>query len=290
MADLSQSAEYLSFRSSIPLRKIVVDSSLKDWQIYDCGPKSIKCPLICLPPVSGTADVFFKQALALSAKGVRVITAVAPVLWTVNDWCESFRKLLDTLELDKVHIFGASLGGYLAQKFAEHTYICPRVASLALCNTFTDTSVFNNHTSASLFWMMPSLALKHMIMGNFSCERVDSDIIESIDFMVDRFETLKQSELASRLTLNCSRGYVEAHKLHELPVTIIDVFDKSALCNNVMEELYKCYPQARLAHLKSGGNFPYLSRSADVNLYLQIHLGQFDGTTTAASEFPLMQR
>lgn len=33
----------------------------------------MKVPLVCLPPVSGTADVFFKQILSLSAKGIRVI-------------------------------------------------------------------------------------------------------------------------------------------------------------------------------------------------------------------------
>jgi hypothetical protein len=43
------------------------------WKLYDSGPKSVKVPLVCLPPVSGTADVFFKQILALSAKGIRVI-------------------------------------------------------------------------------------------------------------------------------------------------------------------------------------------------------------------------
>lgn len=84
-------------------------------------------------------------------------------------------------------------------------------------------------------------------------------------------ETLSQSDLACRLTLNCIPGYVEAHKLAELPVTIIDVFDEYALSNSVREEVYKCYPRAKLAHLKSGGNFPYLSRSAEVNLHLQVN-------------------
>lgn len=55
-----------------------------------------------------------------------------------------------------------------------------------------------------------------------------------------------------------------------LPITIIDVFDEYALSNVVREEMYKCYPNAKLAHLKSGGNFPYLSRSAEVNLHLQV--------------------
>jgi len=43
------------------------------WQLFDCGPRDQTCPLVCLPPVSGTADVYFLQCLALSAKGYRVI-------------------------------------------------------------------------------------------------------------------------------------------------------------------------------------------------------------------------
>lgn len=291
ISDLSQSREYLSFRSSVPLRRYIIDkNNSRGWRVYDCGPKTVKCPLICLPPVSGTADVFFKQALALSAKGVRVIAAEAPVYWNVHEWCEGFKKLLDYLEVDCVHIFGASLGGYLAQKFAEHTSACPRVASLILCNTFTDTSVFNNHESSTIYWIMPALVLKRMVMGNFTVEKVDPEIIDAIDFMVERLESLPQAELASRLTLNCLRGYVEAHKLADLDVTIIDVFDECALSNSVRDELYKCYPNAKLAHLKSGGNFPYLSRCAEVNLHLQIHLRKFDGTKYTASDTPLIDK
>ena len=64
---LGQSAEYQSFRSSVPLRKIAIDSEEPDktWSLFDCGPRSITCPLVCLPPVSGTADVFFLQVSTL---------------------------------------------------------------------------------------------------------------------------------------------------------------------------------------------------------------------------------
>lgn len=78
------------------------------------------------------------------------------------------------------------LGGYLAQKFTEYTANCPRVGSLILCNTFTDTSIFNNHESATIYWLLPSLVLKRMIMGNFGSEKVDSEMVDAIDFMVER--------------------------------------------------------------------------------------------------------
>lgn len=41
--------------------------------------------------------------------------------------------------------------------------------------------------------------------------------------LVLQLESLNQSELASRLTLNCQNSYVEPHKIKDVAVTIIDV-------------------------------------------------------------------
>jgi maspardin len=60
------------------------------------------------------------------------------------------------------------------------------------------------------------------------------------------------------------------------------VFDQCALSQTAREELYKLYPDAKRAHLKSGGNFPYLSRSDEVNMHLIIHLRQFKDTKYSA--------
>ena len=49
------------------------DDNSKEWTLYDAGPKTVKCPLICLPPASGTGDVFFRQILGLTSAGYRVI-------------------------------------------------------------------------------------------------------------------------------------------------------------------------------------------------------------------------
>ncbi|XP_068169985.1 maspardin isoform X1 [Antennarius striatus] len=309
MEEIKVSPDYNWFRSTVPLRRIIVDDDdSKVWSLYDAGPKSIRCPIIFLPPVSGTAEVFFQQVLALTGWGYRVISLQYPVYWDLMEFCDGFRKLLDHLQLDKVHLFGASLGGFLAQKFAECTHKSPRVHSLLLCNSFSDTSIFNQTWTANSFWLMPAFMLKKIVLANFAKGPVDSKMAEAIDFMVDRLESLNQSDLASRLTLNCQNSYVEPHKIKDVAVTIIDVsvepsrlvhpvphicefsllcgrfevFDQSALSLEAKEEMYKLYPNARRAHLKTGGNFPYLCRSAEVNLYIQIHLRQFHGTRYAA--------
>ncbi|ELK05331.1 Maspardin [Pteropus alecto] len=242
MGEIKVSPDYNWFRSTVPLKKIIVDDDdSKIWSLYDAGPRNIRCPLIFLPPVSGTADVFFRQILALTGWGYRVIALQYPVYWDHLEFCDGFRKLLDHLQLDK----------FIRSLFYS-------------------------------FWLMPSFMLKKIVLGNFSSGPVDPVMADAIDFMVDRLESLGQSELASRLTLNCQNSYVEPHKIRDIPVTIMDVFDQSALSTEAKEEMYKLYPNARRAHLKTGGNFPYLCRSAEVNLYVQIHLLQFHGTKYAA--------
>lgn len=94
------------------------------WTIYDGGPKSVRCPLICLPSVSGTADTFFRQILGLGAKGYRVIAVSYPTYWSVNEFCEGFRKLLDFLQLDRVHLFGASLGDEMVAITCNIVFTC----------------------------------------------------------------------------------------------------------------------------------------------------------------------
>lgn len=223
-SDIRKSQEYQSFRSTVPRRKVIVDSSSeKSWTIYDAGPRNVRCPLICLPPVSGTADVFFKQILSLTSLGYRVISVEYPVYWNYIEWIEGMKKLLDYLKLDKVHFFGASLGGFLAQKFAEATSNSPRTQSIILCNSFSDTTVFEQTSVAYLYWAMPGFYLKKMVMENFTSKEVDPDIADSIDFMVENLDGLDRSALASRLTLNCVNAYIEPQKISNLPMTIIDV-------------------------------------------------------------------
>ena len=67
-------------------------------------------------------------------------------------------------------------------------------------------------------------------------------------------------------------------------VTVMDVMDQSVISSMVKEELYKCYPSCKRAQLKTGGNFPYLSRPAEVNMHIKVHLRSFDHTRYSAKD------
>ncbi|KAG8095446.1 hypothetical protein GUJ93_ZPchr0012g22022 [Zizania palustris] len=57
--------DYVYFKSVVPLHKISI--GLKLWRYYDFGPKAVP-PLVCIPGIAGTADVYYKQIMSLSMK------------------------------------------------------------------------------------------------------------------------------------------------------------------------------------------------------------------------------
>lgn len=46
--------------------------------------------------------------------------------------------------------------------------------------------------------------------------------------------------------------------------------DNCALSDVAKTDIIEHYPKARRAELKSGGNFPFLSRSAEVDLHIKV--------------------
>ena len=71
--------------------------------------------------------------------------------------------------------------------------------------------------------MLPSVALRKMVLGDTNSIQRDAQIADSVLFMTERLEGLSQQELASRLTLNCVGSYIEPQRLQSISITVIDV-------------------------------------------------------------------
>ncbi|XP_039138324.1 maspardin-like [Dioscorea cayenensis subsp. rotundata] len=260
--------DYVYFKSRVPLHKISVGA--KQWRYYDFGPKDVP-PLICIPGIAGTADVFYKQIMFLSMKGYRVISIDIPCIWNHHEWIHAFEKFLDAINVHHVHLYGTSLGGFLSQLFAQHRP--RRVKSLVLSNTFLDTHKF----SAAMPWSSvvswsPSFLLKRYILSGIHDGPHEPFIADSVDFVVGQVETLSRDDLASRLTLNANAVAVGALFLSDSFITIMDTNDYCAIPQQLKDQVSERYSGARRAILKTGGDFPFLSRPDEVNLHLQLHL------------------
>ncbi|MBA0831151.1 hypothetical protein Goarm_015635, partial [Gossypium armourianum] len=203
--------------------------------------------------------------------GYRVISVDIPCVWNHQEWIQSFEKFLDAIDVHHIHLYGTSLGGFLAQLFAQHRP--RRVKSLILSNTFLETRSF----AAAMPWApfvswTPSFLLKRYVLTGIRDGPHEPFIADSVDFVVSQVETLSRDELASRLTLTVDSASVKPLLLSDSFITIMDTNDYSAIPQQLKDQLSERYPGARRAYLKTGGDFPFLSRPDEVNLHLQLHL------------------
>ncbi|KAK8361162.1 hypothetical protein V6Z12_A03G020500 [Gossypium hirsutum] len=209
--------------------------------------------------------------MSLSMKGYRVISVDIPCVWNHQEWIQSFEKFLDAIDVHHIHLYGTSLGGFLAQLFAQHRP--RRVKSLILSNTFLETSSF----SAAMRWApivgwAPSFLLKRYILTGIHDGPQEPFIADSVDFVVSQVETLSRDDLASRLAFTVDNASVGPLLLSDSFITIMDTNDYSSIPQELKDQLGERYPAARRAYLKTGADFPFLSRPDEVNLHLQLHL------------------
>uniref|UniRef100_A0A7S2U516 Maspardin n=1 Tax=Lotharella oceanica TaxID=641309 RepID=A0A7S2U516_9EUKA len=267
---IARSKEFVAFRSQVPKRRVNVAG--KDWTFFQYGPKDVP-PLICLHGTSGTAETFFCQVSTLGSKGYHIIAAQWPDYWDHGKWVAGFYKFLATLNVAKCHLLGVSLGGFMALHFAAR--YPDRVASMILCNSFVDTEPFHqNPTWVTMLGYMPEFYLKKYILDSFPKGALPGPHADAVDFVVEQLETLSRNDLGSRLTLNCLPSSVSKHlkKISKIPMTLLDTVDDVVLPEQMRDRLYKAFPGAKLAYIKKGGDFPFLSAHMEVSMHIQVHL------------------
>jgi maspardin len=262
----------------VALQKVVLDAQGREvWEYYDAGPKD-STAVVFLPPTPGTADCFFLQALALSAKGYRVVTCTPSSIYrTAPDFVRGFNRFLEAANVGECHLVGAGLGCFLGLSYIQ---IKPkRIKSFIAINGFVDNQFFiQKNIYFGAFTMVPTFLLEKVVLSSFPTGPLEARTLRSVDFMVDQVsKRLRGRDLVSRLSLLNAASLInpEELELEDKNITLIDTLDDPSRPENVKEELYKFFPGAHQAMLKSGGEFPYLSRSSDLNVHLQVHLRRF---------------
>ncbi|CAD7936846.1 unnamed protein product [Amoebophrya sp. A25] len=267
------------FRSAVALKRAQLPHKSQDevWSYYELGGEEEPeaDPIVFLPGTTTGAETFFYQLDALSCKGYRCISCQYPPYYSVDEWVEGFERFLDVVKANKVYIFGVSLGGFLAQAYAvQHPR---RVGGLLLCNSFTSTASFSEAAAGfvSLVHVTPTALLRSMLLENFPSSG-DARVMHANEWVKERLagddSALDGYDLASRITLAYTLATIGHVTLSEGKILIIDVNDQCVTTAHVRQELKSRYPDAKVATLKQGGDFPFLSCASELTLYIEVHL------------------
>lgn len=220
--------------------------------------------------INGTADVFYRQFISLCPKGYRLVAVQLPAFDNHHDLANGLDEFLSYLQNSKkIHLLGTNLGGYVAQTYA-HTFPT-RVESLILCNTFSD---IKDPSSVNLWKWVPNFVVEQQLISGMPTGEVEGRIADSIDFVVRHLPTLTSDEMASRLALTSRKSNFNPGTLvlNPINITIIDTIDQTSLTDFSTESVYKAFPKAHQANMKTGGDFPYLSRPDEFNMHIEVHL------------------
>lgn len=289
---LWESAEYRTFHQRVAQKQatfVTPQRASRTARYFDAGPAAggaAGAPLVLLPGLCGTAESFYAQLLHLGARGYRAVAVESDdALGSVAAWVDALDGFLAFLGVGRVHLFGAQLGGFLAQMYAAARP--HRVASLALCNTFCDTAPFADASSVFVraCGLLPAALLRRRVSSALVTPATEAPqppaVRRAAAFMARAVEQQSFAALHSKYVLNCTPAAVPV-----LPpsaplltaaegrcVTVIYTADESASAPpGAVDDVLRHYPRARAAPVRGGGDFPYLACPDEVNLILEVHL------------------
>lgn len=273
---LSMHEGYKKFCSKYPLKKLSMPKSDLVWCYYDINSKKENI-VIFLHGVCGTAGCYFYQLDNLSTLGFRVISLQYPCYNNLKDWMKNMCNILEYLNIKKAHFFASDLGGYLIQLYAK---LYPsKVESLILCNSYRKTDNFASIASlrsiyGKFYSFLPHVLLKKIILENYiylNYEHVDLKEMNSLEFMSNEIDLISASDLGGRISLQLSSDNIDKIYMNDKCITILQTLN-NIYPDSLNDDMKKAYPLAKYAIMKSGGNFPYLSRHEEVNMYILVHL------------------
>ena len=72
--------------------------------------------------------------------------------------------------------------------------------------------------------------------------------------------------------MNCSRAEAGTPSLDPSRISIAEANDFTVVPQDMLQTQRDRFPEARVAFLKSGGDFPFLSRPEEMSLHIEVHL------------------
>ena len=247
----------LSFRKRYPPRTF--SHAGYDWPYIVAGQGDETALL--LHGMAGAYDLWWQQIEALRAQ-YRLISVTYPPIDTLAGLTAGLLALLDHLGVDRVHLVGTSLGGYLAQ------YIVARHADIVLDavfgNTFPPNRILVRRTRGAepLLRILP----EGIILGAMRL-----NIRRSLYPAGGRSELLKAyllegtfRNMSKPLFLARYRTVMEWFDLPQepprIPLMILEAENDPLITPALRATLRETYPEAAVINLGSVGHFSYINR------------------------------
>ncbi len=259
-------------RADFPLRRIDVGGAIWSYRTTGTGPEAI----LFLHGMGGSSDIWWQQMRALSPR-YSVLALQYGRVQTLDEAVAGVRATLDAEGIERAHIVGTSLGGYVAQYFLiRHP---ERIASVVLANTFPSGRWIRSKTAilGRLAPIVPTWILRASFRSSIREEVYPASGASALvrDYLLEQSYSMSRADYLTRIRL--LRGSFDNPDIESLrlPSLIIEADNDPLVPREAREALKATYPATRVVTLSGVGHFPYLNRPALYTQTLEDFFGSF---------------
>ncbi len=244
-----------------------------NWEYLITGSGDIT--VLFLHGMAGAWDIWWQQIMALH-EHFRTISVTYPPLPTLTALEQGILALLDQEGIEKVHLVGTSLGGYLAQYlFSRQPH---RVLRVVLSNTFPPNPLIAQKHRFTGKWLpfIPETFLLHQFRKHVQRVIYPASGYDELTraMLLEMFQgRIRKAHILARF-----RCVVEHFPLHvpEMPLLIFESANDPLIEPDLRTRLREAYPQARVVTFPDAGHFPYLNRAQEYSRQLLTFLKESD--------------
>jgi pimeloyl-ACP methyl ester carboxylesterase len=247
----------LDFRAAHPPNHLQVAG--QDWEYVALGEGEET--VLFLHGMMGAYDIWWQQMNAL-APDYRVISVTYPPVDTLEGMSQGVLAVLDAEGVERTHVVGSSLGGYLAQ-YLVATYP-NRVQKAVFGNTFPPNDVYAEK-NARLIKILPFLP-SWLVMNVFRQSTQENVYPASghsalvLAYLLEQtYGRMSKAQVAARAKAVIEPFTPPRPEELGIPVMIIESDNDPLVPEVLREQLKTTYPTARVETLHDAGHFPYLN-------------------------------
>lgn len=250
-----------TFRRQYPSQQIEVNGAAWEYLVMGRGEETI----LFLHGLAGSYDIWQQQMTALADR-YRLVSLTYGPADNLAAFAEAIVAILDAEQIERVHVVGSSLGGYLAQYLAAaHP---ERIDSLVLANTFPPNDIIaaDYQTIGRILPYTPEWLIMAVMRANYRHSVYPTS--ENSELVLAFLREISY-QMSKANVLGRYRAVIEPFTppAADLPILIIESDNDPLVKPELRRQLKETYPQAAVHTLASAGHFPYLNQAA---LYTQL--------------------
>ncbi len=247
----------LDFRKLHPVQKVRVDGQDWEYVVFGEGEQAI----LFLHGMTGAYDIWWQQMEALAPE-YRVISLTYPPVDTLEGMSRGALAVLDAAGVDKAHVVGSSLGGYLTQYLmATHP---ERIDKAVFGNTFPPNDVYTkkNEKLIKILPFLPAWLVMKTFRGNIESSVYpasgNSELV--LAYMLEQVSgRMSKAQVAARAKAVIQPFAPARPDELGIPVMIIEADNDPLVPEELRAQLKQTYTTARVETLHNVGHFPYLN-------------------------------